>query len=470
MPIAKKKPTTVVKKKTVAPKKAGSASAATDASKDAQKKVKLFQPIRGMKDILPKDDWYWLRVFDVVRNMTRAYGYRYSEPPVLESAQLFVKSIGKGTDVIDKEMYVFDDQEANKLALRPEFTAGVARSYISNGLLNNAQPVKLWMLGPLFRHDRPQAGRYRQFHQFNCEVIGEKDPVIDAELIIMAYNVVRDLGISPEVHINSIGSLEDRQNYIIELQGYLRSKKSYLSEESKKRMLKNPLRILDSKEEQDQEVIAEAPQIIDWLSAESKDFFMKVLEYLDELQIPYVLKPTLVRGLDYYSDTVFEIYNEKTEQGTQSALGGGGRYDGLLEQLGAREMTPASGFALGIERVISAMKELDQQEGAPNTKRDTMQNTIFFAQLGGQGRRRALLLIEELRRAGIMVGSSLSKGSLKGQLEMANKQGATHCIILGQKEVQDGTVIIRDMSSGVQEIIDQKRLEKHLQKLLQSHI
>lgn len=462
MPVKKKKPM-AEKVKPVAKKKAVS-SVDTAA---AQKKVKLYQPVRGMKDILPKDDWYWSKIVDVAKNITRAYGYRYSEPPVLESASLFVKSLGKGTDVVDKEMYVFDDREGEKLALRPEFTAGVARSYISNGLLNNAQPVKMWMLGPLFRHDRPQAGRYRQFHQFDCEVIGEKDPVIDAELIVMAYNVIRDLGITPEVHINSIGTIEDRQNYTIELVGYLKSKRSYLSEESKKRILKNPLRVLDSKEEQDQEVIAEAPQIIDWLSAESKDFFMKVIEYLDELQIPYVLKPTLVRGLDYYSDTVFEIYSEQMIEGSQTALGGGGRYDGLLEQLGAREATPASGFALGVERIMLAMKELDQQAQGGPIKRDTIQNKIFFAQLGAQARRRSLFLIEQLRRVGIMVGSSLSKSSLKGQLEIANKQGSTHSIILGQKEVQDGTLIIRDMSSGVQEIIDQKRLEKHLRKLLE---
>lgn len=447
-------------KKSTAKKKAASKKA-TDAPK---KKVKVYQPVRGMKDILPKDSWYWEQIMKTASNITRAYGYYYSTPPVLEPAQLFVKSIGKGTDVVDKEMYVFEDKDGSKLGLRPEYTAGVVRSYITNGLLNNPQPVKMWALGPLFRHDRPQAGRYRQFHQFNCEAIGERDPVIDAELINMAFNFIKDLGISPVVYINSIGTLEDRQNYTVELVGYLRSKRSYLSEESRKKINKNPLRILDSKDEADQEVVAEAPQIIDWLSAGSKDFFMKVLEYLDELQIPYVLKPTLVRGLDYYSDTVFEILPED-ENWSYGSLGGGGRYDTLVEKMGGREETPASGFALGIERIMLAMKKADNTN---NVTRDIMENTIYFAQLGVQARRRALSLIEGLRQKGIYVGSSLAKGSLKGQLELANKQGATHCVILGQKEVQDGTVIIRDMSSGVQEIIDQKRLEKHLTRLLEA--
>lgn len=450
-----KKSTTTKKKPTSKTKKTGDAS---------KKKGKVYQAVRGMKDILPKDSWYWEQIMSTASTIGRAYGYYYSTPPVLESAQLFVKSIGKGTDVVDKEMYVFEDKDGSKLALRPEFTAGAVRSYISNGLLNNPQPVKTWTLGPLFRHDRPQAGRYRQLHQFNCEAIGERDPVIDAELISMAYHFIKDLGINSVVYINSIGSLEDRQNYTVELVGYLRSKRSYLSEESRKRITKNPLRVLDSKDEQDQEVVAEAPQIIDWLSSDSKDFFMKVLEYLDELQIPYVLKPTLVRGLDYYLDTVFEILPED-DNWSYGSLGGGGRYDALVHQMGGRENTPASGFGIGVDRVVLAMKKQDNKE---NIKRDVMQNKIYFAQLGAQARRRALSLIERLRQQNIFVGSSLAKGSLKGQLELADKQGATHCIILGQKEVQDGTVIIRDMSSGVQEIIDQKRLEKHVTRLLEA--
>lgn len=457
-------------KKPAAKKKAPTKKAPEKKStskKDAPEKkpAKSYQNLRGMKDILPTQGRYWMQLMDAARNVAEAYCYGYLETPVLEHAQLFVKTIGRGTDVIDKEMYVFEDRDGSKVAMRPEFTAGVARAYISHGMLNQPQPVKVWTMGQLFRHDRPQAGRYRQFHQFNCEVIGDRDPVIDAELITMAYALLKDIGIQAEVKINSIGSAEDRQNYVIELVGYLRSKRSYLSDESKKRINKNPLRILDSKDEGDREVIAEAPQIIEWLSSASKDYFMKVLEYLDELQIPYVLTPTLVRGLDYYSDTVFELFVEGDE-GSQRALGGGGRYDALLETLGAREPTPACGFAMGMERIVLALQDKEKKENDGQlVEMSAPKRQFFFAQLGEQARRRSLYLIETLRKAGMLVGSSLSKGSLKVQLELANKMGSSHAIIIGQKEVQDGTVIIRDMDSGIQEIIDQKKLEAHLQKL-----
>ncbi len=432
------------------------------AKKVVDKKMKHYSLLRGMKDVRPKDSEHWMTIMNTAQNISEAYGYSYIEPPVLEEAQLFIRTIGKGTDVVDKEMYVFEDKDGTKVGLRPEFTAGVVRSFIVHGMHSLSQPVKTWYFGQVFRHDRPQAGRQRQFHQFGAEVIGTRDPVIDAELISVAYNYLRDLGIAAEVHINSIGSLEDRQNYLVELVGYLRSKRSYLSEDSKKRLTKNPLRILDSKDPGDKEVVAEAPQIIDWLSADSKGYFMKVLEYLDELAIPYVLVPTLVRGLDYYTDTVFEIFSEDvSEGGSQSALCGGGRYDGLVEQLGGPAQTPACGFSIGVERVMSKYRQV-QEEKPEQTKR----SGIYFAQLGVQARRRSLALIEELRRAGIKVHFHLAKGSLKQQLESANKILASHAVIIGQKEVLDGTVIIRDMDSGIQEIVDQKKIEREIRKIV----
>lgn len=459
MPPKKKQPSP----KKAAPKAKPKAPAKkTDAASEEKKqKPKGYDLLRGMKDILPKDSKNWMLLMNTAQSIAESYGFSYIETPVLEPAQLFVRGLGKGTDVVDKEMYVFDDKDGDKICLRPEMTASVARAYVTHGLHTQTQPLKVWYFDKMFRHDRPQAGRQRQFHQFGAEMIGVRDPVVDAELIAVSYNYLRDLGINTEVHLNSIGSLDDRNNYIVELVGYLRSKRSYLSEESKKRMTKNPLRVLDSKDEADQEVIAEAPQIIDWLSADSKSFFMKVLEYLDELQIPYVLKPTLVRGLDYYSDTVFEIYSEDGEEGQQSALCGGGRYDGLLEQLGGTP-TPACGFSVGIERVLTQLRKKQQAE--PEQK--VVENRMYFAQLGEQARRRALSIIEDLRRKGIRVGFHLSKSSLKQQLELADKQGATHAIILGQKEVQDGTVIIRDMDSGIQEIVDQKKIAKEIEKIL----
>ena len=437
--------------------------AETAAAVKAPRGVKTPTLLRGMKDILPKEEWYWLKLFGTAQSLARAYGYAYMATPIVEEAALFIRSLGRGTDVVDKEMYIFEDRDGTRAALRPEWTASVARAYIGHGMHTWPQPVKVWCLGPMFRHDRPQAGRYRQFHQFGAEALGERHPAVDAELIILAYNFLRDLGIKSQVQINSIGNREDRERYLVELTGYLKSKRSYLCEDCKKRLIRNPLRVLDCKGEQCVMVIEESPQIVDWLSDGSKDFFVKVLEYLDELEVPYMLRATLVRGLDYYTDTVFELYEDGDVPpgGAQSALGGGGRYDGLVEQLGGRP-TPASGFALGIERVISVLRRQYEAAGKDPT---IGQTKIFFAHLGDQARRRTLALIERLRRDGIEVLHNVAKASLKAQLELAHKAGATHSLILGQKEVQDGTVIIRDMESGNQEVADQKKISLELQKI-----
>ena len=463
-----KKKVTPTKKATAKksiPKKVGKPKAEGTAPQPpvkAAREIKTPTLLRGMKDILPKEESFWQSMFSVATEITSAYGFGYLATPVLEEAGLFVRSIGRGTDVVDKEMYVFEDRDGSKVALRPEWTASVARAFIGHGMHSWPQPVKVWYLGPMFRHDRPQAGRYRQFHQFDCEVFGERHPSIDAELIVVAYNFLRDLGLATTVNINSIGSLDDRERYIVELVGYLRTKRSYLCEDCKKRINRNPLRVLDCKVEHCVPVIEEAPQIIDWLSEDSKDFFMKVLEYLDELDIPYILKPTLVRGLDYYTDTVYEFYQEGVEEGAQNALGGGGRLDKLVEQLGGKE-TPASGFALGLERIVSALRRKTEEEGGEKKSEGPK---IFFAQLGEQARRRSLAIIEDLRRGGIHLRHNLAKSSLKAQLELANKFDATHALILGQKEVQDGTIIIRDMDSGNQEIVDQKKVKNELEKIM----
>ncbi len=421
--------------------------------------------LRGMKDLLPKDEFYWKKLYHIGEEIAEAYGYGLINTPILEEAGLFVRSLGKGTDVVEKEMYVFEDADGGKICLRPEATASCARAYIVHGMQSVPQPVKFWYYGPMFRHDRPQAGRYRQFTQFGAESFGVREPVVDAELIAMAYHFLDDLGLKVNIHINSLGTPEDRQNYLVELTGYLRAKRSYLCEDCKRRLAKNPLRLLDCKNADCQVVISEAPQIIEWLSESSKNYFMKVLEYLDELSIPYVLQSTLVRGLDYYTDTVFEIYQED-EEGTQSALGGGGRYDLLVEQLGGRP-TPAAGFALGLERIITALRKL-AEEGKSKLKEELPK--IFFAQLGDQARRRALLLLEDLRQGGIIVGHSFGKSSLKAQMEMADKNKSQYSLILGQKEVQDGTIIIRDMESGIQEIVDQKKLRQNLHRKLEKSL
>lgn len=422
--------------------------------------------VRGMKDIIPPQGDTWLHMMQTAINISTAYDFHYFETPVVEMTSLFVRSLGRGTDVVDKEMYAFEDRDGGKICLRPEMTASVARSYIMQGMLNQPQPVKLWNIGPLFRYDRPQAGRYREFHQFDCETIGESAPVIDAELIAVAYNYLRDLGLSVSVRINSLGTPEDREHYLIELVGFLRGKRGYLCEDCKKRLVKNPLRVLDCKVEGCAAVVAEAPQIVDWLSETSKAFFMSVLEYLDELAIPYVLTPTLVRGLDYYTHTVFELYEDKAEETAQSALGGGGRYDLLIEQLGGQP-TPAAGFAIGLERVMQAVQALSHGTSG-EVQKTNGKPVVFFAHLGEQARRRVLKIIEELRKSGIVVRHNLAKSSLKNQLELANKYNATHTLILGQKEVQDGTVLVRNMESGIQEIVDQKKVRQAIQKILET--
>lgn len=436
-----------------------------DEERDVNKNMP-YSTLRGMKDIFSREGEMFQRTRHTAETIAHAYGFSYIETPILEQASLFIRSIGKGTDVVDKEMYTFDDKDGSKVCLRPEGTASVARAYVNHGMHTLSQPVKAWYFGPMFRHDRPQAGRYRMFHQFGCETMGEHSPVVDAELISVAFNMLKDLGINVSVRINSIGTREDRENYLVELVGYLRSKRSYLSEESKKRMVKNPLRVLDSKDEQDLAVLEEAPQIVDWLGDSSKKFFMSVLEYLDEAEIPYVLTPTLVRGLDYYTDTVFELVEDGVEETQQNSLGGGGRFNGLIEHLGGAS-TPASGFSIGIERVMLSLRRIeDEKRKAGEVIQDKKQPAVFFAQLGEQARKRALLLIERLRRSGIIVSHNLAKSSIKAQLEIANKIGASYTLILGQKEVQDGTIITRNMESGIQEIVDQKKIEHVVRKLL----
>jgi len=415
-----------------------------------------------MRDILPKEEKYWQKIYHVTEDLAGYFRYGRIDTPILEATNLFARSIGRGTDVVDKEMYSFLDQDGSKICLRPEATASVARAYIAHGMWNYPQPVKLWYVGPMFRHDRPQAGRYRQFNQAGFEVLGAKDPAIDAELVLVAYNFYKDLGLPVTIHINSIGTLEERERYKTELLNYYRAKRAYLCEDCKKRMNRNPLRLLDCKEERCRVVEEEAPQITDWLGEESKNHFMKVLEYLDELEIPYVLRPTLVRGLDYYNYTVFEVYPSEGEELAQSALGGGGRYDGLIKLMGGPE-TPAAGFALGIERSIEYWRRYQEQKGIAEKP---LNPHAFFAHLGDEGRKETLKLVSDLRGSGLQVGFNFSKSSLKSQLDLANSQHAPLVLIIGQKEVQDKTVIVRDMESGEQEIVDQKKAEKLLKKKL----
>lgn len=438
------------------PKKPATKKEPAVSSKKAPQQI---APPRGMRDILPAEQGLWDMVRTACISIASTYGFERIDTPIVEETALFVRGVGKQTDIIEKEIYAFETSGNEKLSLRPECTASIVRAYISNGMLNLPQPVKLWYMGPMFRHDRPQHGRYRQFFQFGCELLGEMDAVCDAQLVIISYLILKQLGIDAVVRINSIGTPESRANYKNALVSYFRSKRARLSEEDRKRMTKNPLRLLDSQDPAVIEMKAEAPQIVDWLDEDSKAHFMRVLEYLDEINVPYQLDPYLVRGLDYYTKTVFELFTASEEaEAAQSALGGGGRYDGLVEILGGRP-TPAVGFALGMDRIVSKLKELNPQI-EPN------KIEVFVAQLGDQGRKKALLAFEELREAGVKTGEAFSKDAIKAQMEIANRRGALWAVIIGQKEVLDGTAIIRDMDSGTQEIVDARKIVHEIKKKL----
>ena len=442
-----------------APKKAAAPAAKKDAAAAVVPGKKQIQLIRGMKDILPRDQYYWKTVFEKAQKLSEDFGFDRIETPVLEDAAVFMRGIGKATDVVEKEMYAFEDRDEEKVALRPEGTAAIVRAYLQHGMWNQPQPVKLWSFGPCFRHERPQEGRQRQFHQFGLEVIGDASPVIDAMVIQMTYIYYTELGIPVSVQINSIGMPEDRTRYKMELVQYYRSHRTTICETCKMRLMKNPMRVLDCKEPQCQPIKANAPQIVDYLSADSRDHFMKVLEYLDELGIPYFLNHTLVRGLDYYTKTVFEVITADEEQGSQTALCGGGRYDLLVEELGGKP-TPACGVAPGIERAILQMKK--RQVALPERRKPL----VYVAQLGDLSRRKAMVLFARLRDEGIMADQDFSKGSLKAQLESANASKIPFAFVIGQKEVQEGTVIMRDMDSGVQETVDFNKAPQILKRKL----
>lgn len=453
---AKAKPKPVAKPKDDVKQNPVPAIAPAAASKKGATEI---QTLRGFKDALPAETRIIDHVTDLARSFARAHGFERIGTPVLEATSLFVRTVGKQTDIVEKEMYTFIDKGEENVTMRPEMTASVCRAYVNHGMLNQPQPVKLWYYGPNFRYERPQAGRFREFNQVGFEVIGETHPIVDAELIAVGYNLIKALGLDVSVQMNSIGTKEARASYVAKLVEYYRSHRSKICEDCKRRLTKNPLRVLDCKAPECQPIKEAAPQILDSLDEESRNHFMRVLEYLDDAGISYELNPFLVRGLDYYSRTVFEYYTKGDDEASQSALGGGGRYDALIEMLGGRP-TPAAGMALGVERLVSRMraKGLDKDiDSRPD---------VFVAQLGDAARKKTLGLVEELRRAGIAASSNMAKDGLKQQLEMANKNGARFTVILGQKEILDGTIIIRDMDSGIQEICDFKKAAQELKRKL----
>ncbi len=426
------------------------------ASRQTGRKVK-FQVPKGTFDILPNEQNYYERVSGVTKQLVSAYGFLPINTPIFEDVQLFEKGTGATTDVIQKEMYTFKTKGGDYFVLRPEFTPSIVRAYIEHGMKSWPQPVKLYSIGPIFRHEKPQAGRFRQFHQFNLEIIGEASPINDVLLIQLVTLIFKKLGIKGfNIQVNSIGCSDCRSDYKKLLIDYYRKQRRKLCRHCRERLKLNPLRLLDCKEEKCRQLANNAPQVIDYLCEECHNHFKEVLETLDELDIPYLLNPYLVRGLDYYTRTVFEF---RLEDDSLLELAGGGRYDRLIELLGGKP-TPAVGVAAGIERIISVLKSQDikiPREVPPR---------IFLVHLGELGRKRSLKLFEELRNKGLKVAETLSKTSIKSQLKAADKSGAKIALILGQKEALENNIIIRDMKSGVQETVSIERVVSGVKKRL----
>lgn len=409
-----------------------------------------LQAPKGMHDILPADQPYWQMIMKKAKSILDDYGFERIDTPIVETTSLFVRSVGESTDIVEKEMYSFKTKGGDELTLRPEGTASIARAYIEHGMHTWPHPVQLWYFGPFFRHESPQSGRFRQFHQLGAETIGDENAATDAQLVFIAYKILESLGLKNlVVKVNSIGDSACRPQYVKALKDYYRVRGKKLCAKCKTRLKTNILRVLDCAEQTCGEVTKDAPHIVDYLDDECKAHFKNFLEFMDEVKLPYLLDPRLVRGLDYYTRTVFEIWLEEKpdSRNLQLALCSGGRYDKLIHMLGGLK-TAAAGWGLGMERTILILKEAGIAPPAAKA-----QSRIFIAQLGELAKRKGLSLFEEFRKAGILVRSSIGRDSIKSQLRIANRLGIKYTLIIGQKEANDGTVILREMDSGVQETV-----------------
>jgi histidyl-tRNA synthetase len=422
----------------------------------------LLQTLRGMRDILPDEQPYWERVRRILSTCSHEYGFQRIDLPTVEYSHLYLRTIGEGTDIVDKEIYLFNTRGGDKVALRPEMTAGLCRAYIEHGMGVLSKPIKLFSTGPVFRYDRPQEGRYREHWQANFDVFGEGDPILDAQVVQLAYRVVHQLGLKNiEFQVNSIGTPESRKDYEKVLVRYLESQKHKLCQNCRRRLEQNPMRILDCKEDKCVQITAHAPQALDYLDAESREHFKRFLEYLDELELPYSINTRLVRGLDYYTRTVFEIRSTDKE-GRNYSLGGGGRYDRLMENLGG-ESTPAIGFALGLDRIVIEMKRTQVKPYLPPAPK------VFLAQLGEMAKKKSLRVFSDLEKNGVLTAESFGRGSLKSQMRVANRLGVEVTVIIGQKEALDETAIVKDMVSGTQETVRQDKLTEAVKKIIKAN-
>ncbi|MDZ5179202.1 histidine--tRNA ligase [Vibrio parahaemolyticus] len=421
--------------------------------------AKTIQAIRGMNDCLPTQSPLWQKLENTVKNVISAYGYNEVRMPIVEETNLFSRAVGEETDVVSKEMYTFDDRNGDSLTLRPEGTAGCVRSCIQNSLINRDEQ-RLWYMGPMFRHERPQKGRYRQFHQCGVEVFGLNGPDVDAELIMMTARLWRELGIDKHVRLelNSIGSQEDRADYRTALVAFLEQHIDVLDEDCKRRMHTNPLRVLDTKNPDIQAILGDAPRLSEYLGEESKAHFAGLCELLDAAGIEYTVNERLVRGLDYYNRTVFEWITESL--GAQGTVCGGGRYDGLVEQLGGKP-TPAVGFAMGLERLVLMLETLELT--------DVRRSVDVYVVTAGEGTMMAgMKLAEQLREAisGVRVMNHFGGGNFKKQFKRADKVGAVVALVLGEIEVADNTVVLKDLVGGEQETYSQAEVAEKIAALI----
>jgi len=417
-----------------------------------------YQLVTGTRDVLPEEQPYWRLIEKKIFEITSLFGYKRVDLPIFEETRLFIRGVGETTDIVEKEMYTFFDKSDTSLTLRPEFTAGFIRLYLQNGLQMLAKPVKLFSIGPIFRYERPQAGRFRQHTQFNVEALGEGDPAIDVEVMSIAWQLYAELGFQGLCfQLNSTGCPNCRPTYLQALQAYYRSQLDEVCEDCRRRLQRNALRLLDCKVPGCQPVIAAAPVISRHLCPECETHFQQLCGFLDQLQRSYVINHRLVRGLDYYTKTVFEVWAQGI--GSQNAMCGGGRYDGLVEQLGG-EPTPGIGFGSGIERIILSMKE----QGLPAEPVTEPQVLVIYH--GDKARSGAVNLVYKLRQAKIPSLMSFGEKSIKAQMREANRLNALYVLILGDDEMERGVISVKDLRQGDQSSVPEAEIISVLQSKL----
>lgn len=430
----------------------------------AKFKIQNLQPLKGMHDILPQEQAWWDKVRKEAENIANQHHFMRIDTPLLERAEVFEKALGETSDIVEKQMFVFKSSSGDRFVLRPEGTAAIVRAYVQHGLSHLGQPLKLFQIGPMFRKEQPQAGRFRQFHQLGFEILGgDDDPVYDAQIILALYQFLERVKLKKlRLHINSVGCRVCRPTYRKKLIDYYKDRALKLCRDCRRRLKENPLRLLDCKNEECREYKAEAPITLDYLCSACNKHFKGLLEFLEELKLPYDLDNYLVRGLDYYNRTAFEFFTDaegKNGEKFDFALAGGGRYNYLLEMFGKRQGA-GTGGAAGLERVIEVMKATSASLGA------RYKTKVFFIHIGAAAKKKSLALIEELRSAGIFVMESLGKDSLGAQLRAADKEGADFALIFGQKEVFEESIIIRDLKNSVQETVPLKKMVKEVKKRL----